>query len=63
MNEPKDASIVDLNHNGIPDYQEAWFYSFLWAVARTLIRAFAPSHTIVRRGVEALDDAIKDTRP
>ncbi len=57
------ASIVDLNKNGIPDYQETWFYVFLWGFTRSIVRALAPEHTLVRRAVEAIDDALEDEKP
>ena len=53
------AQVIDLNQNGIPDYQEAFFYRAVWNVTKTLVRTFCPPHTLVRRGVEALDAAMR----
>jgi hypothetical protein len=69
VTEPKEKAptveprIIDLNQNGIPDYQEAWFYRALWGLLRGLTRTFAPEHTLVRRGVEAVDEAIQRELP
>ena len=63
LEDPKPPVVLDLNQNGIPDYQEPWFYQLLWGILRGLTRAFAPPHTLVRRGVEAVDQALPKERP
>jgi hypothetical protein len=53
--EPRAPTILDLNANGLPDYQEPAVWRWLWVAVRAVVRATAPTHTLVRRGVEALD--------
>lgn len=48
-------SWLDLDGNGVPDYQEAWFLRGAWRVAVFVVRMLAPSNTIVRRGVELIE--------
>lgn len=40
----------DFNNNGIPDYQEGWFYQALWFGVR-IVAAIVPQHTLFARGV------------
>lgn len=54
--------MIDLNRNGIPDYQEPIVWRAVWSVFSTLVRAFAPSHTVILRGVEAIDPAIREAQ-
>lgn len=51
----KKPSMVDLNQNGIPDYQEPWFYKTLFKIGLFVARMFAPDHTMFRRAMEAAD--------
>lgn len=51
--------MIDLNSNGIPDYKEPGVWRFAWSVFSGVVRIFAPSHTVIRRGVEAVDPAIR----
>ncbi len=55
----KPPRLLDLDANGIPDYQEPAFWKALWFIGSALIRAFAPPHTLARRGVDAVDDGIR----
>lgn len=54
---------LDINHNGIPDYQEPWLWRGVWTVFSFLVRVFAPPHTIIARGVNAVDQARNSLPP
>jgi len=41
--------MLDLNHNGIPDYQEPKLWLFLGKAVSTVIKMFAPAHTVAYR--------------
>jgi hypothetical protein len=53
----RSAGFPDFNGNGVPDYQEGWFWRASWAVFAGLVKAFAPKHTLIHRGVMAAEDA------
>lgn len=42
----------DFNGNGVPDYQESWFWGGVWHVAASLVTTFAKPHTVAYRAVE-----------
>lgn len=50
---------IDLNHNGVDDLEELAKYTPLakvgWSLAVMLVRAFVPKNTVVRRGVESIE--------
>lgn len=54
---------LDLNHNGIPDYEEPWLWRFVWNAFSFAVRVFAPPHTILARGVSAVDQARNQLPP
>lgn len=49
----------DLNDNGIPDYKEPIVWKMAWSIFSGLVRVFAPSHTVIRRGVETVDPHVR----
>lgn len=53
---------LDLNHNGIADYKEPWLWRFVWSAFSFAVRVFAPPHTIIARGVNAVEQA-RNTLP
>ncbi len=53
-----DLKTLDLDKNGIPDYEEAWPYKLLGKVAMFLIKTFCPPHTIAYRAADAYSAAI-----
>lgn len=54
---------LDLNHNGIPDYEEPWLWRFVWGAFSFAVRVFAPPHTIIARGVNAVEQARSQLPP
>jgi len=54
--------VIDLNDNGVEDYKEPWLWRSAWTVIAFLVKALAPSHTIIRRGVEAVDPIIRSAQ-
>lgn len=49
----------DANKNGIPDWRDPAYLRPLWWGLCLVVRAFAPAHTIVRRGVEDIDRQVR----
>lgn len=45
----------DFNGNGVPDYQEGWFWRTTWTIFSGLVRTFAKPYTLIYKGVEAAE--------
>lgn len=54
---------LDLNRNGIADYREPAVWQFAWNAFAFLVKVFAPPHTIIARGVNAVETARRLTPP
>lgn len=59
MTTKRDPSVDDLDGNGVADIREPWFIRGIFGVALFIVRIFAPPHTIARRGMEGVNQAIK----
>lgn len=57
------APMVDLNHNGIPDYEEGWFWRTLYEVGRALVVVFAGEKTRARAAVDYIDAQTGRAKP
>lgn len=49
----------DANRNGIPDWRDPAYLRPIWWGLTLIVRAFAAPHTIVRRGVERIDQELR----
>lgn len=49
------AGLLDLNHNGIPDYEEGWFWRTLYEVGRFFVVTFAGEKTRAMKAVQYID--------
>ena len=45
----------DFNNNGVPDFQEGWFWLGILNGAKALALAFAKPHTVAYRAAQAVD--------
>jgi len=46
---------LDLNRNGIADWEEPWLWQAVWGLFGAFVRTFAGDKTVIRRSVDAVD--------
>ncbi|ATB36281.1 hypothetical protein CYFUS_001695 [Cystobacter fuscus] len=53
---------LDFNNNGVPDFQESWFWRGVWRGAALLVKTFAKPHTVAYRAVVAAEEYERQAR-